>query len=279
MGLSNDNTAILLFLAILPVLLILLFVYTKDKNKEPKFLLLKLFISGFISCGLVLFFSAYLERISDVFSPLVTKNFFGQIVYAFVGVALVEEISKWIMVYLIGYNNKEFDETYDGLVYAVFVSLGFAFVENLVYVFISSSIYTAVIRALCAVPSHACDAIFMGYHISIAKKYSIKRNKKKERIHLILSLLVPTVIHGVYDYCLLSGYKILIIVFIAFIIVMYFISVSTLNDLSESNKNIKKMSHRYCKYCGAVINQLPKCPKCKKKQFVIKKKKKISKDV
>ena len=274
---NNDNTSILLFLAILPVLLILLFVYTKDKNKEPKMLLLKLFISGFISCGLVLFFSAYLERISDVFSPITSKDFFGKIMYAFIGVALVEEISKWIMVYLVGYNNKEFDELYDGLVYAVFVSLGFAFVENLVYVFVSSSIYTAVVRALCAVPSHACDAIFMGHHISIAKQYSIKRNKKKERIHLLLSLLMPTFIHGVYDFCLLSGYKILIIVFIIFIVVMYFISLSTLNETSTSNKNIKKISHRYCKYCGEVINQLPVCPKCKRKQYMIKKK--IQKDV
>lgn len=274
---NNDNTSILLFLAILPVLLILLFVYTKDKNKEPKMLLLKLFISGFISCGLVLFFSAYLERISDVFSPITSKDFFGKIMYAFIGVALVEEISKWIMVYLVGYNNKEFDELYDGLVYAVFVSLGFAFVENLVYVFVSSSIYTAVVRALCAVPSHACDAIFMGHHISIAKQYSIKRNKKKERIHLLLSLLMPTFIHGVYDFCLLSGYKILIIVFIIFIVVMYFISLSTLNESSTSNKNIKKISHRYCKYCGEIINQLPVCPKCKRKQYMIKKK--IQKDV
>ena len=80
---------------------------------------------------------------------------------------------------------------------------------------------------------------------------------------------MPTIIHGIYDYCLLSGYKLLIIVFVAFIIAMYFISVSKLNDLSSSNKNIKNMSHRYCKYCGAVINQLPICPKCKKKQFVI----------
>lgn len=238
LNINNSNSSILLFLAILPVLIILIYVYSKDRNKEPFFLLIKLFISGFVSCGLVLFLSSYMENIASVFVPNASKNILEMVIYSFIGVALIEEFSKWFMVYAIGYYNKEFDEVYDGLVYAVFVSLGFAFIENILYVMISSSIETAIVRALCAVPSHACDAIFMGHHISIAKQYDVKGDKKKKRKHLLLSILMPTIIHGIYDFCLLSGYKILIITFTAFIVFMYYISISTLKDMSLSKRKI-----------------------------------------
>ena len=218
MRIVSGNISVLLFLAILPILIILLFVYYHDKNKEPFFLLIRLFLSWFISCGLVLFVSNHLESFASIFSPTSSKNIYQTFIYSFVGVALIEEISKWFMVYAIGYHNKEFDEVYDGLIYAVFVSLGFAFVENILYVLISNSVSTAIVRALCAVPSHACDAIFMGHHLSLAKQYAMKGNKKKERQQLLLSIIMPTFIHGVYDFCLLSGFKILLIVFAAFIV-------------------------------------------------------------
>lgn len=271
MTVIGDNFALLLFLAILPIIMILLFVYHKDKNKEPFLLLLKLFISGFISCGLVLFISGHMENITSVFSPSASKNIFETMIYTFVGIALVEELSKWLMVYFIGYHNKNFDEVYDGIVYAVFVSLGFAFIENILYVVFSNSISTAIVRALCAVPAHACDAIFMGYHLSIAKQYSTKGNRKKELKHLALSIIMPTFVHGIYDFCLMSGYQILLIVFAAFVVFMYFIAFSTLKDMSLSNNKIVKLKHKYCKYCGQLINQQAVCPRCKKPQVNKKK--------
>ena len=271
MTVIGDNFSILLFLAILPILLILLFVYYKDKHKEPVFLLIKLFVSGFISCGLVLFISGYMEAVTGLFSPTTSKNIFETFIYSFVGIALVEEISKWFMVYFIGYYNKEFDEVYDGLVYAVFVSLGFAFVENILYVIMSNSIKTAIVRALCAVPSHACDAIFMGHHLSIAKQYSSKGDKKKTMKHIILSIVMPTFVHGIYDFCLMSGFQILVIVFAAFVVFMYFVSFSTLKDMSLSNSKIQKLKHKYCKYCGELINQQNVCPRCNKKQVMKRK--------
>lgn len=271
MTVVSGNMSVLLFLAIFPIIIILLFVYYNDKNKEPFFLLLRLFLSGFISCGIVLFVSGHLETFASVFSPTSSKNIYQTFIYSFVGVALVEEISKWFMVYAIGYHNKSFDEVYDGLVYAVFVSLGFAFIENILYVLISNSISTAIVRALCAVPSHACDAIFMGHHLSLAKQYAMKGNKRKERQQLLLSIIMPAFIHGVYDFCLLSGFKILIIVFAAFIVFMYFISISTLKDMSLSNNQIRNQKHKYCKNCGQLINQQEICPRCNARQIPDKK--------
>jgi len=243
----------LMALAALPVVVILLWIYFKDKNKEPIGLLIKLFLSGFVSCILVLIVSRLLENIFPFMdTDLKYKTFVDVLLYAFVGVALVEEFCKWIMVYLIGYNDREFDELYDGLVYSIFVSLGFAFIENILYVVYTSSLSTAILRAVSAVPSHACDAIFMGYYISIAKQYHLRGKFKLEKKFLWLSILIPTILHGIYDFCLMSGYQVLVITFIAFVIFLYTISIRKLLLLAKNNKKIK-FKNKFCGNCGKIV--------------------------
>lgn len=263
----TNNLSILLFLAVLPIIVILIYVNSRDKNKEPLALLIRLFIGGILSCGMVLMISGLISSINPALSPTNNnKTLIEMIIYAFVSVALVEELCKWIIVYLFGYNNREFDEMYDGLVYAVFVSLGFAFIENILYVLVSNSINTAIIRALCAIPSHACDAIFMGYHMSIAREYKLKKNKKQERKQLLLSIIMPTILHGIYDFCLMAGYNYLVLVFIVFMIFMYFTSIRKINEVSIAKVKLTKTKHKFCKYCGSVINQAICCPKCGRSQ-------------
>ena len=242
-----------LFLAILPVVLILLIVYNKDKAKEPLWLLILLFISGIGSCFLVLLVSGFLEKFLPFMKiSLNEQTFFQTLLYAFIGVALVEECCKWIMTYLIGYNNKEFDEIYDIIVYSIFVSLGFAFFENILYVWQSSSIATAIIRAISAVPSHACDAVFMGYYLSVAKQCAYKKRTDLESKNIILSILIPTVLHGIYDFCLMSGMVVLIIVFLAFVIFLYVISIKRLKQIADSNKKLG-INNMFCSQCGNKI--------------------------
>lgn len=244
----------LIFLAILPVIIILFFIYKKDKNKEPLGLLLSLFLSGFMACGLVLLISDVLKLIFPFMDPEVYKNsFLAVLLYSFIGVALVEEFCKWIMLFLFGYShNKEFDELYDGIVYAIFVSLGFAFIENILYVINTAKLSTALVRAVSAVPSHACDAIFMGYYISIARHFHVKGDKKAEKKYLVYSVLIPTLLHGIYDFCLLSQYEILIISFIAFVIFLYTISIRKLLLLAKNNKKIV-FKTKFCKNCGRPV--------------------------
>ena len=127
---------VLLALAILPVLIIGTYVNRKDRNKEPASILVKLFIYGILSCFIVLFISDILSSIFPMLSSKVEKtSLVEMLIYAFIGVALVEEGSKLLMVYNIGYKNKEFDEIYDIIIYSVFVALGFAAFENILYVF------------------------------------------------------------------------------------------------------------------------------------------------
>jgi RsiW-degrading membrane proteinase PrsW (M82 family) len=247
------DVSILLFLAALPVILIMVFIYKKDKNKEPISLLIKLFLAGFVSCFLVLILSNFLGSfIPFMNSDLTYKSFLDTLLYAFLGVALIEETCKWLMTYLVGYNHREFDELYDGLVYATFVSLGFAFIENILYVIMTSSISTAFLRAVSAVPSHACDAVFMGYYISIAKQFGLVGKKKQEKKYLRLSILVPTVLHGIYDFCLMSGFELLIGIFIVFVIALYILSIKKLKTMSKNNKKIR-YKNKFCGNCGKIV--------------------------
>lgn len=234
----NDK-GILLLLAVLPVILILYFVYNKDKDKEPLLLLLSFFFKGIGSCFLVLAIS----EILGAFLPFMNKeltsmSFIEILLYSFVGVALVEEVCKWIMVYTNGYNHKEFDEIYDILVYSIFVSLGFAFFENILYVFGSGKLSIAILRAVSAVPGHACDAVFMGYYLSLAKQCKVLKKTKQETNFKIKSIVVPTVLHGIYDFCLLSGNSLFVIIFLVFVVYLYIMSVTKLNKLAKANKNL-----------------------------------------
>lgn len=239
-----SHTGWMLFFAILPVVLILWFVYKKDKDKEPISLLIGFFIMGIVSCFLVL----NVSDILGIFLPFMNKeletmSFIEVFLYAFIGVALTEEVCKWVMVYFKGYNHKEFDEIYDILVYSIFVSLGFAFFENLLYVFSSGTIALALLRAVSAIPGHACDAVFMGYYLSLAKQCKLLRKHEKEKKYLWMSVLIPALLHGIYDFCLMSGITILILFFLVFVIYLYVISIGKLNKLSKANKNMKQRQH------------------------------------
>lgn len=245
--------SILLFLAIIPVTLILLYVYSKDRNKEPTKLLVKLFVFGIIST----FLTVAISEVLEVFIPFFgyeTDELSGLELFfsVFIGIALVEEFSKWLMAYLIGYKSEEFDEVYDSIVYAIFVSLGFAFFENLLYVLYNQSLVVGLFRGILSVPGHACYALYMGYYLSLAKIFSRKGRFDLEKKYLVLSVVVPTILHGIYDYCILSKMDILLLVFVVFIAFLYYFSIRRLKLLaSDTTKLVLK--NKYCKNCGAPV--------------------------
>ncbi|MBR2678542.1 MAG: PrsW family intramembrane metalloprotease [Bacilli bacterium] len=260
-----DNITLMVFFTILPIILLLVFVYNNDKSKEPISLLLQMFFLGMISSILVIWFSDTLRMFFPFMSKkLADKNFIEVILYAFVGVALTEEFCKWLMVYFRGYNNQEFDEVYDIIVYAVFVSLGFAFIENIIYVFYGGTLRTAILRAISSIPGHASDAVFMGYYLSLAKQFHYKNKKDLEKKYILLSIFVPALLHGIYDYCLMSKVGILIIVFIAFIIVLYINAFNTLKKVSLENRKLI-LEHNFCKHCGYKVKS-DFCPRCGERQ-------------
>ena len=258
------DLTIILFLTFFPILLIAILTYYKDKDKEPIHILLLLFLLGIVSCFIVMILSLLLSK----FIPFMKlrrqdMDFINIILYSFIGVALLEEICKWIFVYFKGYKHKEFEETYDIIIYSIFVSLGFAFFENCLYIVNTNPrILPVILRTLSSVPGHVCNSIFMGYYLSMAKQFNYQKNKKLEKQNIILSIIVPTILHGIYDFFIMSGYKILIITFFVFIIILYIISIKKLQKISKYNHKIEK-ENIFCPKCGSKLVEFC-CPQCKK---------------
>ncbi|TXD46587.1 PrsW family intramembrane metalloprotease [Polaribacter sp. IC073] len=188
----------LLLLAIAPITIVILYIYFKDKyEKEPIGILTKSFLLGATVSIILTFVLGY---IASVFIPLTdVKNIFQQFVKAFIVVALVEEFSKYVVVKFYAQKNKEFNEPFDGIVYAVMVSMGFAALENILYTY-QYGAATGITRAFTAVPAHATFAILMGYFMGRAKfsKHKVKLN--------LVGLLLAILFHGAYDFFLFINF-------------------------------------------------------------------------
>ncbi|MCH3884321.1 PrsW family intramembrane metalloprotease [Tenacibaculum aquimarinum] len=217
----------LLLLAVAPVMVIILYIYFKDKfEKEPIKFLFKNFMLGATASVLI---TAILSGILINLIPLTdSKSIIQQFVQAFVVVALVEEFAKFVIVKYYAQNNKEFNEPFDGIVYAVMVSMGFAALENVLYTF-QHGAATGVLRAFTAVPAHATFAILMGYFMGKAK---FSTNKTKLNF---IGLLIATLFHGAYDFFLFID-------FVPGIATGAFISLAI--GIFLSNKAIKKHSSK-----------------------------------
>lgn len=256
---------LLLFISVFPVVVIGRLIYIRDKDKEPFSLLFKLFLGGIGSCFLVLFISLVISIFCPVFQiSMQSLNLFNLFLYIFIFIGLLEEFSKWFFVYIISYNNKFFDRIYDMIVYCVFVSLGFACLENILYVF-DRGFTVGVIRALLAVPGHACDGVFMGYYLGLSKYHLLHGNKKEMNKNKLLSILVPALLHTFYDFCLFSGRIIFLVLFLIFIIVLYVKSIKKVNIISSKNSKVK-YNDNYCINCGRVVDS-DFCPLCGKKNI------------
>lgn len=188
----------LLLLAVAPVTIVILYIYFKDKfEKEPIKFLFKNFLLGATASILLTFILGYVA--SKLIPLMDATSILQQFLRAFIVVALVEEFSKYVIVKYYAQRNKEFNEPFDGIVYAVMVSMGFAALENILYVF-QYGAATGILRAFTAVPAHATFAILMGYFMGKAKfsKNSVALN--------LTGLLFATLFHGAYDFFLFINF-------------------------------------------------------------------------
>lgn len=188
----------LLLTAIAPVFIIIIYIYIKDKyEKEPKRLLLLSFISGAIVSIVI---TTILYSGFDVFLPLENHYSIGQqFIKAFFVVGFTEEFSKYIIVRYVSQPRKAFNEPFDGIIYAVLVSMGFAATENIMYV-LQGGYEVAILRAFTAVPAHATFAILMGYYMGKAK---FSNNKV---VLNFTGLFLAILFHGTYDFFLFVDY-------------------------------------------------------------------------
>jgi len=211
-----------------PVVIILFYIYFRDKyEKEPvRLLLLSLAAGAFIVIP-VLFAERFVSSLNPFRENLSSSA--NAAYQAFFVAALVEEAFKFIALYLIFWNNKHNNEKFDGIVYAVFISLGFAAVENILYVS-EGGINVALTRAITAVPAHALFGIRMGYFYGIARMYP-----ELKKSFLPMAFLYPFLLHGFYDFILMAGVDWLLLLFIPYMVFLYFVGFRKMKISSDSS--------------------------------------------
>ena len=231
----------LLFTIVPPILILLFFVLT-DRFKEPKITIITVFFLGFLIC----LPAGILNQLSHEFffnGSDYSENLTG----SFLGPAWAEELLKFSILYLIILKRDEFNEPMDGLVYGVVVSLGFATYENYTYVyewasivakeenydFLKFSYHVAKGRSYSAIPMHGLNGAVMGYYFGL---YAFSGNKK----YLVLSLILPYLFHGFYNFLGWPNMLIIIGILIVYSLVLH----SNLRQLQLAKKKeweIKKI--------------------------------------
>ena len=210
------NIIIILSAAILPAILLWLFIWKKDTQKEPTSWLLKAVLWGVAIIIPVAILESGIETILFGVEGKPT-TLLGTTTMAFGVAALPEETFKLLALWMVLRRNPYFDEHFDGIVYAVCVGLGFAAFENIMYVFGEEDWFsTAIVRALLAVPGHYAFAILMGYYYSV---YHFVDHSPKVAACV---LLVPILAHGAYDAIAMSGMINQYIGGLSFFVLIYF---------------------------------------------------------
>ncbi len=259
-----DNVSLILWqflnfiFAVVPALLLCIYIYKMDViEKEPIPMLLVLFFLGVVITVPV----AYVESLLISHIGMNYNDTFKCFILAFLIVALVEEGFKYIILFFGTWKNKNFDHIYDGIVYAVFISLGFAMLENLLYVAqptfsslshmsmptidaIQSGTDTAMLRAIISVPAHCFYAVTSGYYFGIAKLNNSIGYKRKSILFLAYSFIVPIVLHGLFDFLLLVSNNMLTWTFYCFVSILYIASYFNIKKISavEMTSSIQKVS-------------------------------------
>lgn len=185
---------VLFALAVAPGIAICFYIFFRDQyNPEPRKHLLMSFFLGVVSALPALLIQYLLLPVEDILLPV---NIFSILIKAFVIVAFSEELCKYIMLRYYAYRQPEFDEPFDGIVYGVIVSMGFATIENIAYV-MQSGYATAIVRMFISVPAHACFGILMGYNVGKARFHP-----GHPFPYLMKGLLLAIFFHGSFDFFL-----------------------------------------------------------------------------
>ena len=225
-----------LFAAVLPAVFLLTYIFREDTiEKEPAPLLWGLLLMGVLA-ALV---SIVIEEMIDGYlvTILDNKSAAYSIVSAFLGVAAVEEGTKFLFLKLRTWKDPNFNYRFDGVVYAVFVSLGFAAFENIGYVY-GYGLSVSLPRAFLAVPGHMAFAVFMGAFYGRAKLCRDLGDRAGCFWNLLCAYLTAVFLHGFYDSCAMIGNVLSTLLFVIFVIVMYVVVFKKVRRESQTDKPV-----------------------------------------
>ena len=218
-----------LLITILPSILIILFFVKSDRFPEPTSEIIKVFFYGIFLCIPAFYINTALNNIYS------NMNIDDALVSSFLSAAPVEEVLKFTVLYSLVYKMKDFNEPIDGIVYGVAVSLGFATLENIYYVYVLSDYFgttsqsLAILRSFSAIPAHGIFGATMGYFFM---KYTfIKREN-----NLALCMIVPILLHGAYNYFAGS----IFIISLLIVIISWIVLLKNFSRLKKSQRKKRK---------------------------------------
>lgn len=216
---------LLLAASLLPPLYLLWKVYQSDKiEKEPVGLLFTVFLFGMLStlpAGILETIGQYIVAYLPIWNAVpesAAPRVFNLLFY-FIVVGGAEEFVKYLAMKIPTWRHPEFNYVFDGVVYGVTASLGFAALENVLYV-LDSGLTTAGVRAWTAIPLHCIAGIFMGHFYGIAKAADTWNEVRIRNRMLRRSILIPMLIHGAYDFIASDESEVLVLVFFIYILLL-----------------------------------------------------------
>lgn len=221
----------LFIIAIIPAAMILIGIYLSDRHdREPMTVLIVTFVLGALS----VIPSIVVEEILIFFN--VFPSIWGAFFNAFIVAGLTEEYFKRLVVLRYPYKTKHFNEKLDGIVYSVFASMGFATVENIIYVVYryTNNPFIGLYRGIFSVPAHAVFGITMGYYLSLAK-FDTDLNRRKNNMRK--SLYMPVIMHGIFDFILMAEIPQLTLIFVPYVILLWWLNQRKLANFMYDSKN------------------------------------------
>ena len=225
---------ILIAAAIIPAIVLMLYVYRADRlEREPAGLLFSLVLLGIISTSI----AKVLERLGGVIlGRLFSQNApLYNVLLFFVVVGCSEEGAKYFLLRRRTWDSPHFNCQFDAVLYAVFVSLGFALWENIGYV-LMYGFQTAVARALTAIPGHACFGVFMGAWYGLAKRHALRGEEEKSKAARILAVVLPVFLHGTYDYLAAVEMQRSAWIFVVFVGLMFLAAFVLVRRMSRNDR-------------------------------------------
>ena len=212
---------ILTIAAVVPGLAYAAYLYIRDrKEKEPLWLLALMLFGGLLATIASFFLETWADNI------------------------LVEEGTKFLFLNIFSWKSIHFNCLYDGLIYSVFVSLGFAISENILYVY-SYGLQTAFLRAFTAIPAHVCFGVVMGAYYSKARMLANQGRESSARQNKILGLLLAVFLHGLYDYFLFDPAIDYFYLWLGLVVIIYIIIFATVRVASKKDRYIDDIDIKY----------------------------------
>ena len=221
-----------IFIAILPALIFIIIFSLMDRDliKKKWFTLFAIFVIGaigaYVTYRFEMHFGSYFKKVKD-------SNYFEVLFYAIFGVAIFEEGYKWLLPTLLSIKDKTLSNL-DIFIYSIFSSIGFALYENIIFYAIPYGLSNSISRMFTAFPSHICFAIFMGYFLSLSRKHT----GIKKILFIILSLIIPIIIHALYNSFLYNKELNLIIYYQIYYILLLITSLLIVYRIKKNNKNV-----------------------------------------